>query len=85
MSLRYMPGLAFPSLDIFRRRNFRLRFWKEHMCYTNLSSSRVEFNTGDRITQMLFQKNEDTDFVKVSNCEDYVTERGIGGFGSTGS
>lgn len=52
---------------------------------TNLSSSRVGFNTGDRITQMLFQKNEDTDFVKVSNCEDYVTERGIGGFGSTGS
>lgn len=34
MSLRYMPGLAFPSLDIFRRRNFRLRFWKEHMRYT---------------------------------------------------
>ena len=37
---------------------------------------------GDRIAQLILQKRYDMDFVEVSELEN--TERGAGGFGSTG-
>lgn len=37
---------------------------------------------GDRIAQLVIQKVEKANFVKVTNLED--TDRGTGGFGSTG-
>ena len=51
---------------------------------SNFSSSRVEFNFGDRIAQVLFQKKEDPDFVEVSSFDDFPTKRGVDGFRSTG-
>ena len=41
----------------------------------NFSNKRVEFNTGDRIAQILFEKKESPKFVEVSNFDDFVTER----------
>ena len=41
----------------------------------NFSNKRVEFNTDDRIAQILFEKKESPKFVEVSNFEDFVTER----------
>lgn len=37
---------------------------------------------GDRIAQMIIKKNEDVELVEVEELSD--TERGVGGFGSTG-
>ena len=37
---------------------------------------------GDRIAQMIIKKNEDVELVEVDELSD--TERGVGGFGSTG-
>ena len=51
---------------------------------SNFSSNRVEFNVGDRITQVLFQKKEYPDFIEVANFDDIFTKRGDKGFGSTG-
>ena len=46
---------------------------------TNLSDRRVKSNAEDRIEQVLFEKKE------VSGFDDYFTERGTTGFGSTGT
>ena len=51
---------------------------------SNFSSSRVEFNAGDRIEKVIFQKKEDTDFVEVFSLDDFPTKRRANGFGSTG-
>ena len=50
---------------------------------TNLSNKRVEFETGDRITQVLFIKKEEAEFEEVSSFDDFVTSSGNKGFGST--
>ena len=51
---------------------------------SNFSSSRIEFNVGDRIAHVLVQKKEDPDFVEVSSFDDFPIKRGADGFGSTG-
>ena len=48
------------------------------------SGSRVEFNAGDRIAQVLFQIKEAVDFVEVSSFDDFRIKRRDKGFGSTG-
>ena len=50
----------------------------------NFSQKRVEFNTGDRIAQILFQKRESPDFIEVTDFDNYPTKRGTSGFGTTG-
>jgi dUTP pyrophosphatase len=48
----------------------------------NLSDQPVIINHGDRIAQMVIAKYERAEFEQVDSLED--TERGAGGFGSTG-
>jgi dUTP pyrophosphatase len=48
----------------------------------NLSNETVIINHGDRVAQMVIAKYERTEFEQVDSLED--TERGAGGFGSTG-
>lgn len=49
----------------------------------NLSDRQNEFETRDRIAQIVFQKVESLNFVEVSDFNDSVTERNKQGFGST--
>lgn len=49
----------------------------------NLSDRQNEFETRDRIAQIVFQKVESPNFVEVSDFNDSVTERNEQGFGST--
>ena len=51
---------------------------------TNLSDSAIEFETRDRIAQVLFIKNEDVQFEEVYNFDDFQTDRGSKGFDSSG-
>ena len=48
----------------------------------NLSSEPFTIASGDRIAQLVFAKHERTDWIEVISLEQ--TERGAGGFGSTG-
>ena len=48
----------------------------------NLSSEPFTIASGDRIAQLVFAKHERTDWIEVISLEE--TERGAGGFGSTG-
>ncbi|MDR0983232.1 MAG: dUTP diphosphatase [Culturomica sp.] len=48
----------------------------------NLSTEDITINDGDRICQMVINKVEQADFVKVEILTE--TERGSGGFGHTG-
>ncbi|WP_027420041.1 dUTP diphosphatase [Crocinitomix catalasitica] len=48
----------------------------------NLSNENFIIKDGERIAQMVFAKCEQGQFVNVDNLEE--TERGAGGFGSTG-
>ena len=48
----------------------------------NLSNETVIINHGDRVAQMVIAKHERAEFEQVDSLED--TERGAGGFGSTG-
>lgn len=48
----------------------------------NLSNEVVEIKDGDRIAQMVIAKYERAEWIKVDNID--ATERGAGGFGSTG-
>ena len=48
----------------------------------NLSSEDQVINSGDRIAQMVIQKVEKIEWIKTAELEE--TERGAGGFGSTG-
>jgi len=49
----------------------------------NLSDETVVINHGDRIAQMVIQAHEQADWKEVDSLNE--TERGAGGFGSTGS
>ena len=51
---------------------------------TNLSDSTIEFETGNRIAQVLFIKKEDVQFEEIYNFDDFQTDRGSKGFGSSG-
>ena len=55
-----------------------------HVILCISSGSRVEFNVGDRIAQVLFQIKEVVDFVEVSSFDDFPTKRRDKSFGSTG-
>jgi dUTP pyrophosphatase len=48
----------------------------------NLSNETVCIENGDRIAQLVFAKIECIDWVEANNTDN--TERGAGGFGSTG-
>lgn len=48
----------------------------------NLSKEDFEINNGDRIAQMVIAKHERAEWENVEKLDD--TERGAGGFGSTG-
>ena len=48
----------------------------------NLSSEEFVIEDGERIAQMVIAKHEQANWTKVETLEE--TERGIGGFGSTG-
>lgn len=50
---------------------------------TNNSKHRIEFNRGDRIAQLIVQPYLTVMPVRASDLDD--TERGAGGFGSTGN
>ena len=49
---------------------------------TNLSKEAFIVDKGDRIAQLVLNKVEQANFVRVSSLED--SDRGEGGFGSTG-
>ena len=48
----------------------------------NLSEENVEIHSGDRIAQLVFAKVEQAEWLEVETLSE--TERGTGGFGSTG-
>jgi dUTP pyrophosphatase len=48
----------------------------------NLSQENVEIHSGDRIAQLVFAKVEQAEWMQVEMLSE--TERGTGGFGSTG-
>ncbi|QOI67462.1 deoxyuridine triphosphatase [Streptomyces phage Beuffert] len=50
----------------------------------NHGNEPVEFVSGQRIAQLVFQRVEQPQFVYVREFTDGKTERGTGGFGSTG-
>ncbi len=53
------------------------------VCVINLDPAEpVELRRGDRIAQLVVQKVEHAEFVEVDRLE--TTERGVGGYGSTG-
>jgi len=49
----------------------------------NLSDNAFKVNKGDRIAQLILEKISTPEIVVVTNLDD--TERGVGGFGSTGT
>lgn len=49
----------------------------------NLSDSEVEIKDGERVAQMVIAKHETVNFVE--SAELLATERGVGGFGHTGT
>ena len=80
MLLRYTPDRACHFALFFVGEGLVDVDYREivRVIVTNFSSNKVEFNTKDKITQVLFQKKEDVDFTEVSNLEDHVPERGSG-------
>ena len=48
----------------------------------NISSEEFLIEDGERIAQMVIAKHEQAEWVEVENLE--ISERGVGGFGSTG-
>lgn len=48
----------------------------------NLSNTSVEISNGERIAQLVIAKHETAEWLEVESLE--LTERGAGGFGSTG-
>ncbi len=52
------------------------------MILVNLSSEEFVVEDGERIAQMVIAKHEQANWTEVETLEE--TERGIGGFGSTG-
>ena len=52
------------------------------VCLLNTSDQLVHIHSGDRIAQLIIQKVEDIEFLEVDNLDD--TDRGEGGFGSSG-
>lgn len=49
----------------------------------NLSSKEVEIKNGERVAQMIIAKHEQAEWLHVDDLN--KTERGVGGFGSTGT
>ena len=49
----------------------------------NLSSQKFVIENGERVAQMVIAKHEQADWIEVETLEE--TERGTGGFGSTGA
>lgn len=52
------------------------------VCLINLGTEPFHISVGDRIAQLVVQRYEPTEFVETDSFSD--TERGDGGFGSTG-
>ena len=55
------------------------------LIFVNHSREDFKVNLGERVAQVVFQKKEEVNFIKV--CENELTETsgGIGGFSSTGT
>ena len=67
-----------------RRRCNRSRFRRNgNAILHNLSNKQIEFETGDRIVQVVFQKCKSPQLIEVSNFDDVVTERNNQSFDST--
>ncbi len=49
----------------------------------NLSNTAFTINDGDRICQMVIAKHESAEWIEVESLDE--TERGVGGFGHTGT
>jgi len=49
----------------------------------NISNKEFVVNNGERIAQMVISKHEQAEWIEVKELA--VTERGVGGFGSTGT
>lgn len=58
--------------------------WNFCVIITNLLDRTGEFETEDRIAQVLFVKKEDIEFEEVFNFEDFQTDTGSKSFGSSG-
>ena len=52
------------------------------MILINLSAEKFIIEDGERVAQMVIAKHEQADWKEVKTLE--ATERGVGGFGSTG-
>ena len=51
----------------------------------NHSNEDFNVNLREKVTQIIFQKKEDVNFVKVQESDLSETSRGAGSFGSTGT
>ncbi|NDB81388.1 MAG: dUTP diphosphatase [Alphaproteobacteria bacterium] len=61
--------------------DYRGEWMVKFKCVSNFLEA-VPYGAGDRIAQIYFEKNEDVQFIEVEELDQ--TERGAGGFGSTG-
>ena len=61
--------------------DYRGEWMVKFKCVSNFLEA-VPYGAGDRIAQIYFEKNEDVQFIEVEELDQ--TERGSGGFGSTG-
>lgn len=61
--------------------DYRGEWMVKFKCISNFIEA-VPYGAGDRIAQIYFEKNTDVQFVEVEELDQ--TERGAGGFGSTG-
>ena len=50
--------------------------WGEH------GTAHIHINKGDKIAQLIFKKRVEVDFIETT--EDFESDRGVNGFGSTG-
>lgn len=61
--------------------DYRGEWMVKFKCVSNFLEA-VPYGEGDRIAQIYFEKNTDVEFVEVESLDE--SERGAGGFGSTG-
>lgn len=59
-----------------------LKSWLVCVILFNFSDKEFPVKAGDRIAQLIIEKITDTELVETEDLDD--TERGVGGFGSTG-
>ncbi len=55
------------------------------MLFDNFSDEEITIHQGDRIAQFILEKCYNADFEQVTEIAEDETERGSGGFGSSGN